>query len=122
DQGGEVYRELFNLHATEASLGDPDKRRAIVEFVRALITASQQLRMDPGAVWPVLTGPTQTSQAVLQRARPYDRLAGPLARDLPEVVEQEEGWRATLDRRSPRTRDQLATLIDDSILKEASAP
>lgn len=122
DQGGEVYRELFNLHATAESLSDPDKRRTIVEFVRSLITASQQIRTDPSVVWPVLTGPTQTSQAVLMRSLAYERFAGTLVSDLLDVLAEEEVWRAQVDGRSPRTRDQLAKLIDDSVLMEASAP
>lgn len=55
DQGHEVYRELFNLHATAESLSDPEKRRAIVVFVRALIQASAQIRNDPMPAWKLLT-------------------------------------------------------------------
>ncbi len=119
DQGREVYRELFNLHATAESLADAQKRRAIVEFVRSLITASEELRGDPSLAWPLLTGPTGASQAVLEKSWKYERFAGGLASDLLDVLEEEEQWRAKLDGRSARTRAQLAPLIDDSVLSEA---
>jgi len=37
-----------------------------------------------------------------------------------DVLEQEEVWRANYDKRSPRARAELSTLIDTSVLKEAS--
>jgi sulfonate transport system substrate-binding protein len=42
-----VYRELFNLCITRASLDDPKMRPKIVAFVRALIAATQQLKRTP---------------------------------------------------------------------------
>jgi sulfonate transport system substrate-binding protein len=122
DQGAEVYRELFNLHATAESLSDPSKRRAIVRFVRALVDASAQIRADPTPVYALLTGPSGASQAVLQRSWPYERFAGGLVTDLLDVLEQEEVWRAQLDGRTARARADLAILIDDSVVKEASGP
>lgn len=121
EQGQEVYRELFNLHATAASLADPQKRQTIVGFVRALVVASEQLRADPSAVWPLLTGPSGASQAVLEKSWHYERFAGTLVSDLLDVLEEEEQWRAKIDGRSARTRAQLAPLVDDSVLNEALA-
>jgi sulfonate transport system substrate-binding protein len=120
DHGAEVYRELFNLHATAETLSDPSKRRAIVRFVRALIDASAQIRSDPSPAYALLTGPSGASQAVLQRSWPYERFAGGLVPDLLDVLEQEEVWRAQLDGRTARARADLAPLIDDSVFKEAS--
>src|SRR5580765_5611735 len=40
-QDRKVYRELFNLNTSAKTLADPAKRRAIVEFVRALINSSE---------------------------------------------------------------------------------
>lgn len=119
-QDHEVYRELFNLHATAQSLSDPESRRAIVAFVRALIQASEQIRNDPTPAWKLSTGPTGASQDVLQRSWTYERFAGGLVSDLLDVLEQEEVWRARIDGRSPRAREQLQTLIDGSIVDEAA--
>jgi NitT/TauT family transport system substrate-binding protein len=119
-QGSLVYRELFNLHATAESLANPDKRRAIVEFVRALIEASQQIRQDPSAAWALLKGPTGESASDLQKSWKYERFAGSLASDVLDVLAAEEPWRAAQDGRTARTRAALSALVDDSVFKEAS--
>ena len=118
-QGQEVYRELFNLHATAESLRDPDKRRAIVEFVHALIVASAQIRSDPSQAIQLLTTPTGASRTVLEHSFKYERFAGGLVADLLDVLEQEEGWRARIDGRSARARAELQTLVDASVVAEA---
>jgi len=118
-QGHEVYRELFNLHATAESLGDPDKRRAIVELLRALIDASAQLRADPTAADAVLTGPSGEGQTDLDKSMHFERYQGMLVDDVLDVLEQEEPWRAQLDGRNARTRAELEPLVDRSVLMEA---
>ncbi len=40
-QDRSVYREIVNLHSTAETLAKPEKRRAIVAFVRALIEAQR---------------------------------------------------------------------------------
>jgi NitT/TauT family transport system substrate-binding protein len=117
--GQYVYRELFNLHATSESLADPTKRRTIVRFVKALITASAQIRADVTVVYPLLTGPTNTNQADLAKSLNYERYAGTLVSDALDVLVPEEVWHAKVNNRTARTRDQLAPLIDDSVVKEA---
>jgi NitT/TauT family transport system substrate-binding protein len=119
--GQYVYRELFNLHATAESLADATKRRTIVRFVKALITASAQIRNDPTVVYPLLTGPTNTSQADLAKSLNYERYAGTLVSDALDVLVPEEVWHAKVNNRTARTRAELAPLIDDSIVKEALA-
>ncbi len=119
--GQYVYRELFNLHATAESLADPTKRRTIVRFVKALIATSAQITSDPSVAYPVLTGPTGTSQADLAKSMNYERYAGSLVSDALDVLVPEEAWHAKVNNRTARTREQLAPLIDDSIVKEALA-
>ena len=121
DQGREVYRELFNLHATAESLSDPDKRRAIVQFVHALMVASEQVRNDPAPAIKLLTTPTGASADVLGRSLQYERYAGGLVADLLDVLEEEEGWRARIDGRSARSRSELSMLIDDSVVRDAAS-
>jgi NitT/TauT family transport system substrate-binding protein len=120
-QGNTVYRELFNLHATSETLADAGKRRSIVALVRALITASSMIRADPTVVYPLMTGPTGESQDNLVKSFKYERYAGTLVDDLLDVLEQEEVWRAKYDNRTARTRDQLAPLIDATVLQDAMA-
>ncbi|MET0790928.1 MAG: ABC transporter substrate-binding protein [Polyangiaceae bacterium] len=120
-KGEYIYRELFDLHATAESLADPNKRRTIVRFVKSLIAASAQIRTDPSPLYPVLTGPTGTKQADLVQSLKYERYAGTLVSDALDVLVPEEAWHAKVNNRTARTREQLATLIDDSIVKEALA-
>jgi len=121
DQGHEVYRELFDLHATAESLADPTKRRTIVRFVRSLIDASAQIRTDPTAAYPVLTGPTGVSQSVLGESLKYERYAGTLVSDALDQLVTEEVWHAKNNNRSARSRADLAKLIDTSVLQDALA-
>jgi sulfonate transport system substrate-binding protein len=51
-QDRKVYREAFNLHARATDLADPEKRRSIVAFVRAVAEASKALKKDPKPYLP----------------------------------------------------------------------
>ena len=46
-QDRSVHRELFNLQTSTKVLNDATKRGALVEFVKALVTASAGLRDRP---------------------------------------------------------------------------
>jgi NitT/TauT family transport system substrate-binding protein len=117
----EVYRELFNLHTTTDILGDPAKRRGIVELVRDMITASASLRADPTAANSLLTGPAGVSASVLTASMKYERFAGTLVSDVLDVMTAEEPWRANIDNRTARSRDDLAKYIDDTVVADAMA-
>jgi sulfonate transport system substrate-binding protein len=119
--GQEVYRELFNLHTTTDVLADPTKRRGVVELVRDLIAASATLRADPTAANSLLTGPAGVSASVLTKSMNYERFAGTLVSDLLDVMAAEEPWRANIDGRAARSRDDLAQYIDTSVLADAMA-
>jgi sulfonate transport system substrate-binding protein len=120
-QDRRVYRELFNLNTSAKVLSDPAKRRAIVEFVRALITTSERLRVRPQEYWPYISSRLNYPPELVAKSWPELRFAGSMVSDLLDVMEQEEPWVARERNRAPRTRAQLATLIDDSLLKEALA-
>ncbi len=119
--GQEVYRELFNLHTTTDVLADATKRRGVVELVRELIAASASLRADPTAANALLTGPAGVSASVLTASMKYERFAGTLVSDLLDVMTAEEPWRANIDGRTARSRDDLAKYIDTSVLADAMA-
>src|SRR5690606_37154875 len=51
-QDRKVYREAFNLNARASDLADPEKRRAIVRFVRAVADATSALKKDPEPYLP----------------------------------------------------------------------
>ena len=118
-QDRKVYRELFNLNTSTKVLADPAKRRALVELLRSLITASERLRARPKEFWPYISSKLTYSPELISKSWPDLRYAGGMVKDLLDVMMEEEVWVAQERNRTPRTRAQLAMLIDDSLLKEA---
>jgi NitT/TauT family transport system substrate-binding protein len=118
-QDRKVYRELFNMNTSTKVLADPAKRRAIVELLRSLITASERLRSQPKQQWPYIASKLNYTPELISQSWPDLRYAGSMVKDMLEVMVEEEVWVAKERNRTPRTRAQLATLIDDSLLKEA---
>ncbi|MPZ47241.1 MAG: hypothetical protein GEV05_28540 [Betaproteobacteria bacterium] len=57
----------------------------------------------------------------VRAAWPYLHYPGTLAADLLDVFERQEPWIARTQKRAPRTREALAGLIDDSVVREARA-
>ena len=89
--------------------------------MRDLVAASATLRADPTAANSLLTGPAGVSAGVLTQSMKYERFAGTLVSDLLDVMAEEEPWRASIDNRSARSRDELAKYIDMSVLADALA-
>jgi sulfonate transport system substrate-binding protein len=118
-QDRNIYRELFNLQTSTKVLNDPAKRHALVEFLKALLTASASLRDRPEQLWPLLSSKLNYSQAVIAKSWPQLRYAGSIADDLLDVMVEEDRWVAKERNRAPRSREQLATFIDRSLLDEA---
>lgn len=118
-QDRKVYRELFNMNTSTKVLADPAKRRAIVELLRSIITASDRLRKQPKQQWPYIASKLNYTPDLISKSWPDLRYAGSMVKDMLDVMVEEEVWVAKERNRTPRTRAQLATLIDDSLLKEA---
>jgi NitT/TauT family transport system substrate-binding protein len=102
-----------------AALADPEKRRGIVEFVRALAKAQELYRTRPEEVWPRISDAIGVEEAVLEQVWEDEQFPGMLVPDILDVLEEEEPWVAAQTSRTPRTRAELATLVDDSVMKEA---
>jgi NitT/TauT family transport system substrate-binding protein len=120
-QDRSVYRELFNLNTTAAALADPERRREIVAFVRALIEATERIAADPGVAWPLVAARTGYDVALIERVWHHEGYPGTLVSDLLDVLVEEDVYIARERNRAPRTRAELATLIDMSVLEEALA-
>ncbi|MEJ0035507.1 MAG: nuclear transport factor 2 family protein [Gammaproteobacteria bacterium] len=114
-----VYRELFNLNTTAENLANPAMRARIVSFVRSLIKASAHIRREPGDVWPLVAKATGYDAALIARVWHHEGYPGTLVSDVLDVMTEEEVWVAKERNRTPRTRAELASLIDTSVLKEA---
>lgn len=116
-----VYRELFNLNSTAEILADPAKRKQIVAFVRAVIEASEMIATDPDIAISLVADASGFDEELVSRAWRHQGYPATLPADLLDVLEEEERWLAEAEGRRARTRNELSTLIDDSILKEALA-
>jgi sulfonate transport system substrate-binding protein len=120
-QDRSVYREVFNLHARATDLADPAKRRSIVEFVRAVARATEALENDPEAYWPQVSSITSFTLEEISWGWPEMQFPVRIVPDMLDVLEIEETWVAKERNRVPRSRAELAGLIDHSVVEEALA-
>jgi len=120
-QDKSVYREVFNLHARAPDLADPDKRRSIVAFVRAVAQATAALQADPEQYWPHISSITTFTEEEIAMGWPEMEFPVQIIPDMLDVLEVEEVWVAKERNRTPRTREELAVFIDYSVLEEALA-
>ena len=100
-------------------LNDPVRRRALVNSVRAMIAASTQVRTQPARVWPLLSARINVPQSTIADAWTHFRFNAWLPEDALDVLVEEEQWVASTQKRAPRSRAQLQTLIDYSVLADA---
>ena len=117
-QDRSVYREVFNLHTTATALADPEKRRAIVAFVRAVVAATEALQEDPERYWPLVSSVIGYPVSDIEAS--WEEMEFPIhiVPDMLDVLEKEEVWVAKERDRAPRSRAALAQLIDYSVLEE----
>jgi NitT/TauT family transport system substrate-binding protein len=118
-QDKSVYREVFNLHARATDLANPDKRRPIVAFVRAVVQATDALRQDPQPYWPHVSSVTGFSLEEIGWGWPEMQFPVHIVPDMLDVLETEEAWVAKVSNRAPRSRTELARFIDHTVLREA---
>jgi sulfonate transport system substrate-binding protein len=116
-----VYTEKFNLCTAQSNLDNPELRTKIVAFVRALISAAQRLKDDPQSGWRLVSQAAKLDIETVSGAWPRFTYPGRLASDLLDVFDRQEPWIAGIQHRAPRSREVLAKLIDDSVLREALA-
>lgn len=118
-QDRSVYREVFNLHARASDLADPQKRRAIVTFVRGVLDANDALAASPEPWWPDVASVIGYNVEQIAAAWPEMAFPGRIIPDMLEVLETEEVWVARERDRAPRSREELAQFIDRSVVEEA---
>jgi NitT/TauT family transport system substrate-binding protein len=117
-QDRSVYREVFNLHTTATALADPAKRRSVTDFVRAVVNATAALKADPDPYWPHVSSVIGYSVDDIEASWPEMEFPAALVPDMLDVLEEEEVWVARELDRVPRSREELARLIDTSVLEE----
>jgi NitT/TauT family transport system substrate-binding protein len=115
----ETYTEKFNLCTKLANLENPALRLRIVAFVRSLIAAAERLQGAPETGQRLVAEAAKLDLETVRGSWPRFGYPGTLARDLLDVFERQEPWIARVQRRPPRSRHDLARLIDGSVLEEA---
>ncbi len=118
-ENSSAYRERFNLNTTTKVLLDPDKRRALVEFLRAVLRASNRARSHAGETQMQLAPFINTPATTIARVWNQFRFPANLPGDLPEVLGNVEIFVAAVQYRQPRPRADLARFIEPSLFKEA---
>lgn len=113
--GKGIYREIFNLYTTAAALADPVKHAVILDFVKSLMVATKELNSTPQVVWPLVANSSGLPEAVVAHAWEHHGYEAGLAPDLLDVMVEEDKWVARETGHTPRTREQLAQLIDASV-------
>jgi NitT/TauT family transport system substrate-binding protein len=114
-----VYTEKFNVCTKQENLDDPALRKEIVAFVRALITAAERLKTEPGLGQKLVAETANLDIATVRNAWHCFNYPGTLAADLLDVFASQEPWIAKAQSRAPRSREALSKLIDDSVMREA---
>jgi len=120
-EGKGIYRELFNLNTTAENLADPAQRAKVVAIVRAIMDAAAALRTDPTRAQELVSTIGEHDPQDVADGWKHHNFAASMPSDLLDVLVVEEQWLAARDERPARSRDQLATLIDDSVYREAVA-
>lgn len=118
-QDRSVYREVFNLHTTATALADPEMRRSVVAFVRAVADATEALKENPEPYWPHVSSVISYSEEQIAGGWPEMEFPVQIIPDMLDVLETEEIWVAKERDREPRTREELAQFIDRSVVEEA---
>lgn len=118
-QDNKVYRELYSVYSTTDVLNDPRRRRELVAFVREIIRTTGELRREPSKYFDVISRVTKHPAPEIARSWEHHGFPLAVAPDLLNLLVEEEKWVASLQSRAPRSRAELAALIDTSIIEEA---
>jgi len=116
-----VFASYFNLNTTAAKLADPNKRKQMVDLTRHLIKASELVKKNPqiGCDW--LTKASGFDAGLIARAFRYHDYTPTVLPNHLDMLADQDRWIAQEQGRTPRTHEELATLLDYSVYREAAA-
>jgi sulfonate transport system substrate-binding protein len=114
-----LYREWFSLYTTTDVLNDAARRRELVEFVRAVVAATDIVRDNRARAIPIIARKINQTESTVESAWTRHTFPAALPPEILDVLTEEDRWVAKLQQRAPRTREQLATLIDSTVLRDA---
>jgi NitT/TauT family transport system substrate-binding protein len=110
-----AYTERFNLNSRSDVLADPVKRRALQEFVREVVRASESLRTRGTELIPSLAPKVGLTPQMVMSVWQQFKFPGAISTGLRTLLTEVEPWVAKTQNRQPRTSRELAGLIDDSL-------
>ena len=114
-----AYREIFNLNTTAEILKNPQKRGELIKLVRSIIQATYAIRHDTEEAQRLIVRASGHSREVVSQSWPHQTYPGTIVPDLLDVMVEEEKWLAAKAKREPRGRQELARMIDFSVLEAA---
>jgi NitT/TauT family transport system substrate-binding protein len=118
-QDNKVYRELYSFYSTTDVLNDPRRRKELVALVRELIAQTGNLRKEPEKYFDLISRVTRHPAPQIARSWEHHGFPLAVAPDLLNILVEEEKWVAAGQSRPARSRTELATYIDTSIIEEA---
>src|SRR6185503_16714471 len=95
-----LYREWFSLYTTTDVLSDATRRRELVEFVRALLVATDKVRNRPQDAIPIVARKINQTEAMVKSAWAHHAFPAALPAEMLDVLTAEESWVATLQQRA----------------------
>lgn len=113
--------ENYNLNTTAENLADPVMRGRIVEFIAAMIQAVDEVRRDPSHAITRAAEMSKNKRELVEASYGHHGFPGKVADGLLDTLVKEEAWLAPQNNRRARSREELATLIDTSVVDEARA-
>jgi len=117
-----LYREWFSLYTTTDVLNDATRRGELVELVRALLVATDTVRSRPQTAIPIVARKINQTEPTVKKSWAHHAFPAALPAEMINILTEEEGWVATLQKRAPRTREALAAFIDPTVLRDAQQP
>jgi NitT/TauT family transport system substrate-binding protein len=120
-RGDDLYSEQFNLNTTAENLADPTERAKIVAFLRAVIRGGAEVRREPAEAKRLVVAAGGFKPEEVERSWKHHAFNTDYPANMLDILAAEEQWLALQDKRRPRSREELAKLIDMSAYQEALA-
>ena len=114
-----VYREVYSLFTTQAKLDDPERRASIVTFVRALLRMQAAFDREPDKAIKRVESLVNIDEGVLKAVWEDHSWKGGLPDDLVDFMMEEDKYVARLENRAAMKKEEIAKMVDPSVLREA---
>jgi len=114
-----AYTERFNLNTRADVLANPEKRSALLALVRTIVRSSAELRKRPPDLIASLSPLVGLRDKTVIAVWPQFSFPASISGKLRDALGEVEAWAAAIQKRSPRARNDLAVLVDSSVVEQA---